>query len=113
MIKTPLHFRTNKLESIIKIETGVVNFSSNLNGQQNAIFIQTGLRNSSIFLINRIKLEIGAGSVIGSRSFSSGIILSLRKEDKLNLITRFISAGTSIETQLPSNWVLFSIGFNF
>ena len=54
MIKTPLHFRTNKLESIIKIETGVVNFSSNLNGQQNAIYIQTGLRNSSIFLINRI-----------------------------------------------------------
>ena len=63
----------------------MVNFSSNLNGQQNAIYIQTGLRNSSIFLINRIKLEIGAGSVIGSRSFSSGIILSLRKEDRLNL----------------------------
>ena len=113
MIKTPLHFRTNKLESIIKIETGVINFSSNLNGKQNAIYIQTSLRNSSIFLINRIKLEIGAGSVIGSRSFSSGIILSLREEDKLNLITRFISAGTSTETQLPSNWVLFSIGFNF
>ena len=42
-----------------------------------------------------------------------GSIWTSFKEDKLNLITRFISAGTSIETQLPSNWVLFSIGFNF
>ena len=32
IIKTPLHFRTDNLESIIRFETGVINFSSNING---------------------------------------------------------------------------------
>ena len=112
IIKTPLHFRTDNLETIIRFETGVTNFSSNLNGNQNALYVQIGLRESSIPIINRIKIDIGAGSVIGSKSFSSGLIFSMR-EDKLHLITRFVSAGGSNESQLPSDWILFSIGFNF
>ena len=112
IIKSPLHFRTKNLESIIQFETGIINFSSNLNGQQNSIYVQVGLRDSNIPLINRIKFDIGAGSVIGTRSFSNGFIISLRK-NKLDLITRFYSAGTSNKAQLPSNWILFSIAFNF
>ena len=112
IVKTPLHFRTNNLESIIRFETGIINFSSNLNGQQNSIFIQAGIRESSIAILNRIKFDFGAGSVLGSRSFSSGLILSFRK-NKIDLITRYYSAGSSNQKQLPSNWVLFSIGFNF
>ena len=90
----------------------MTNFSSNLNGNQNALYVQVGLRESSIPIINRIKIDIGAGSVIGSKSFSSGLIFSMR-EDKLHLITRFVSAGGSNESQLPSDWILFSIGFHF
>ena len=112
IIKTPLHFRTDNLESIIRFETGVINFSSHLNGRQNSMYVQVGLRESNIPIINRIKFDIGAGSVIGTRSFSNGFIISLRK-NKLDLITRFYSAGTSNKSQLPSNWVLFSLGFNF
>ncbi len=112
IIKTPLHFRTDNLESIIRFETGVINFSSNINGQQNSLFVQVGLRDSSIPIINRIKFDIGVGSVIGTRSFSSGFIFSVRK-NKLDLITRVYSSGTSNKAQLPSNWVLFSMGFNF
>ena len=112
IIKTPLHFRTDNIESIIRFETGVINFSSNLNGQQNSMYVQVGLRESNIPIINRIKFDVGAGSVIGTRSFSSGFIISIRK-NKLELITRFYSAGTSNKAQLPSNWTLFSIGFNF
>ena len=112
ILKTPLYFRTDNIESIIRFETGVVNFSSNLNGQQNSLYILVGLRESSIPIINRIKFDIGAGSVMGTRTFSRGIIFSVR-DNKLDLITRFISAGTSKKTQLPSNWVQFSIGFNF
>ena len=112
IIKTPLHFRTDNLESIIRFETGVINFSSHLNGRQNSMYVQVGLRESNIPIINRIKFDIGAGSVIGTRSFSNGFIISLRK-NKLDLITRFYSAGTSNKSQLPSNWALFSLGFNF
>ena len=52
----------------------MTNFSSNLNGNQNALYVQIGLRESSMPIINRIKIDIGAGSVIGSKSFSSGLI---------------------------------------
>jgi hypothetical protein len=112
IIKSPLHFRTENIESRIRFEAGVMNFSSNLNGQKNFMYVQVGLRESDIPIINRIKFDIGAGSVIGTRSFSSGLIISLRK-NKLDLITRFYSAGTSNKAQLPSKWSLFSIAFNF
>ena len=112
VIKTPLHFATENLETHVRLETGGVKFSTDLNGNQTAAYIQFGLRDSNIPLINRMMLDIGMGSTLGNTSFSSGLLIRLRKK-KLDLITRYVSATSTSETKLPPNWISISLGFNF
>ena len=112
VIKTPLHFATENLETHVRLETGGVKFSTDLNGNQTAAYIQFGLRDSNIPLINRMLLDIGMGSTLGNTSFSSGLLIRLRKK-KLDLITRYVSATSTSETKLPPNWISISLGFNF
>ena len=112
VIKTPLHFATEKLETHVRLETGGIKFSTDLNGNQTAAYVQFGLRDSNIPLINRMMLDIGMGSTLGNPSFSSGLLITLRKK-KLDLITRYVSASSTAETKLPPNWISISLGFNF
>ena len=112
VIKTPLHFTTEKLQTRIRVETGGIKFSTDLKGNQTAVYVQIGLRNSKIPLINRMMLDIGTGSTLNNYSFSSGLLITLWKK-RLDLITRYISAGSTAEEQLPANWISFSLGFNF
>ena len=112
IIKTPFHFATEKLETHVRLETGGIKFSTNLNGNQTAAYVQFGLRDSNIPLINRMMLDIGMGSTLGNPSFSSGLLITLRKK-KLDLITRYVSASSTAETKLPPNWISISLGFNF
>jgi len=112
VIKTPFHFATEKLETHIRLETGGIKFSTNLNGNQTAAYVQFGLRDSNIPLINRMMLDIGMGSTLGNPSFSSGLLITLRKK-KLDLIARYVSASSTAETKLPPNWISISLGFNF
>ena len=112
VIKTPLHFATEKLETRVRLETGVIKFSTDLNGSQTAAYVQFGLRDSKIPLINRMMLDIGMGSKLGNTSFSSGLLITLRKK-RLDLITRYVSASSTTGTELPPNWISFSLGFNF
>ena len=112
VIKTPLHFATEKLETHVRLETGGIKFSTDLNGNQSAAYIQFGLRDSNIPLINRMMLDIGMGSTLGNPSFSSGLLITLKKK-KLDLITRYVSASSTAEMKLPPNWISISLGFNF
>ena len=112
VIKTPLHFTTEKLQTRIRVETGGIKFSTDLKGNQTAVYVQIGLRNSKIPLINRMMIDIGTGSTINNSSFSSGLLITLWKK-RLDLITRYISAGSTEEEQLPANWISVSLGFNF
>ena len=112
VIKTPLHFTTEKLQTRIRVETGGIKFSTDLKGNQTAVYVQIGLRNSKIPLINRMMIDIGTGSTINNSSFSSGLLITLWKK-RLDLITRYISAGSTAEEQLPANWISVSLGFNF
>jgi hypothetical protein len=112
VIKTPLHFATEKLETHVRLETGGIKFSTDLNGNQTAAYVQFGLRDSNIPLINRMMLDIGMGSTLGNPSFSSGLLITLRKK-KLDLIARYVSASSTAETKLPPNWISISLGFNF
>ena len=112
VIKTPLHFTTEKLQTRIRVETGGIKFSTDLKGNQTAVYVQIGLRNSKIPLINRMMIDIGTGSTINNSSFSSGLLITLWKK-RLDLITRYISAGSTEEEQLPENWISVSLGFNF
>ena len=112
VIKTPLHFTTEKLQTRIRVETGGIKFSTDLKGNQTAVYVQIGLRNSKIPLINRMMIDIGTGSTLNNSSFSSGLLITLWKK-RLDLITRYISAGSTEEEQLPANWISVSLGFNF
>ena len=112
VINTPLHFATEKLETHVRLETGGIKFSTDLNGNQSAAYLQFGLRDSNIPLINRMMVDIGIGSTLGNPSFSSGLLITLRKK-KLDLITRYVSASSTAETKLPPNWISISLGFNF
>ena len=107
-----MHFATEKLETHVRLETGGIKFSTDLNGNQSAAYIQFGLRDSNIPLINRMMVDIGMGSTLGNPSFSSGLLITLRKK-KLDLITRYVSASSTAETKLPPNWISISLGFNF
>ena len=112
VIKTPLYFATEKLETRVRLEIGSIKFSTDLNGCQTAAYVQFGLRDSKMPLINRMKLDIGMGSTLGNTSFSSGLSITLRKK-RLDLITRYVSASSTLETKLPTNWISISLGFNF
>ena len=112
VIKTPLHFATESLETRVRLEIGGIKFSTDLNGSQTAAYVQLGLLDSKILLINRMMLEIGMGSILGNTSFSGGLLITLRKK-RLDLITRYISASSTAETKLPPNWISISLGFNF
>jgi len=112
VIKTPLHFATENFETRVRFELGSIKFSTNLNGRQTAAYVQLGLGNSKIPLINRMMLEMGMGSTLGNTSFSGGLLITLRKK-KLDLITRYVSASSTAKTKLPSNWLSISMGFNF
>ena len=94
------------------METGGIKFSTDLKGNQTAVYVQIGLRNSKIPLINRMMIDIGTGSTLNNSSFSSGLLITLWKK-RLDLITRYISAGSTAEEQLPANWISVSLGFNF
>ena len=56
-------------------------------------------------------LDIGIGSTLGNPSFSSGLLITLWK--KLDLITRYVSASSTAETELPPNWIYISLGLKF
>ena len=112
VIKTPLYFATEKLETRVRLEIGSIKFSTDLNGGQTVAYVQFGLRDSKMPLINRLKLDIGMGSTLGNTSFSSGLLITLRKK-RLDLITRYVSASSTLETKLPTNWISISLGFNF
>ena len=112
VIKTPLYFATETLETRVRLEIGGIKFSTDLNGGQTAAYVQFGLRDSKMPLINRMKLDIGMGSTLGNTSFSSGLLITLRKK-RLDLITRYVSASSTAETKLPPNWISISLGFNF
>jgi hypothetical protein len=112
VMKTPLHFTTEKLETRVRLETGSIKFSTDLKGSQTAAYVQFGLRDSKIPLINRMMLDIGVGSTLGNISFSSGLLITLRKK-RLDLITRYVSASSTPDAQLPPNWISISLGFNF
>ena len=112
VIKTPLHFATENFETRVRLEIGGIKFSTDLNGRQTAAYVQLGLGDSTIPLINRMMLEIGMGSTLGNTSFSSGLLITLRKK-RLDLITRYVSASSTVGTNLPPNWISISMGFNF
>jgi len=112
VIKTPFHFTTEKLETRIRLETGGIKLSADLNGSQTAAYVQFGLRDSKIPLINRMMLDFGMGSTLGNTSFSRGLLITLRKK-RLDLITRYVSASSTTQTKLPPNWISISLGFNF
>jgi len=112
VIKTPLHFATENFETRVRLEIGGIKFSTDLTGRQTAAYVQLGLGDSTIPIINRMMLEIGMGSTLGNTSFSSGLLITLRKK-RLDLITRYVSASSTVGTNLPPNWISISMGFNF